>query len=113
MKEFVGLPPAQIAAMRRSSIWPKLTALVPTWPRELEEMDGLGRNVDGLLQDRQPNAAAGGKRRARITRSRILSRRSPRILPHVQVATLQGQSHMALRLAPQAVTQQIAFFLSQ
>ena len=112
MKEFVGLPPAQIAAMRRSSIWPKLAALVPTWPRELEEMDGLGRNVDGYSRIASPTLLLVGSESAHHPFKDSIAALA-RILPHVQVATLQGQSHMALRLAPQAVTQQIASFLSQ
>jgi len=111
MLRFVGLPVEKVEAMRDSRIWPKLSALAPTWPCELEAMDGLGGSVERYSRVTCPTllllGTASAQHPFRDAVAALL-----RVMPNVKVEPLPGQSHLALRTAPQLVTRQIAAFLS-
>lgn len=112
MREFVGLPSAQIGAMRLSSIWPKLAAQVPSWPRELEAMDNLGTGVEHYAAISSSTLLLGGADSADHPFKDSIAALA-QVMPCVRTASMKGQSHLALRRAPQLVTQLIESFLSK
>jgi pimeloyl-ACP methyl ester carboxylesterase len=111
MRSFVGLPAEKVEAMRDSSMWTKLSALAPTWPCELEAMDDLGGSVELYSGIASPTLLLLGTESAQHPFKEAVAALA-KVMPHVTVASLPGQSHMALRTAPQLVTRLIAEFLS-
>lgn len=111
LREFVRLPVAKIEAMKKLRMWPKLTALVPTWPRELEAMDGVGSSVEQYARIMCPTLILLGTESSRHP-FRDAAAALVNTMPNARIAPLQGQSHLALRLAPQLVIQNVTAFLA-
>lgn len=111
LKKFVGLPGARVHAMRSSKSWPRLATLVPTWPRELKAMDGLPGGVDEYVAITCPTLLLLGTESAEHPFRHAISALSE-TLPNVRIASLMGQSHMAMRSAQSLLAQQISEFVA-
>ncbi|MCS5480727.1 alpha/beta hydrolase [Corynebacterium sp. YIM 101645] len=48
LREIVRSPESAIGGLRNSPAWPALTALTPTWTRELEAIDSLGADAGSI-----------------------------------------------------------------
>ena len=112
MERFIGLPSPDVAATRSSKAWPHMRGLVKSWTRELEVMDALGDDLSAFRQFPTPTLLLRGSE-SRENPFQSTTRALQRTLPHVRVSTLHGQSHFAMRLAPELVAQRIAQFVSE
>jgi pimeloyl-ACP methyl ester carboxylesterase len=112
MEKFIGLPAAVVAATRSSRAWAHMRGLVTTWTRELEVMDALGEDLSAFRQFSTPTLLLRGSESPKYP-FQSTTRALQQTLPRVVVSTLHGQSHMAMRLAPQLVAERIAQFVSQ
>lgn len=112
LREFVRLPAAKIESMKKTRMWPKLTALVPTWPRELEAMDAIGSPVDQYSRIACPTLILLGTESAQHP-FRDAAAALEKVIPDVRIAPLERQSHLALRVAPQLVIEKVAAFLAE
>lgn len=112
LRDFVRLPQAKIDIMRKSRSWAKLAALVPTWPRELVEMDRLGSGVAQYAGIAAPTLLLLGTESTQHP-FKDAAAALERVIPDFRIARLQGQSHMALRLAPQLVSDHVGAFLDR
>lgn len=111
LREFVRLPQAKIEAIRKGKIWPKMVTLVPSWYRELVVMDGLGSSVAQYAGIQAPTMQLLGTESAQHPFKDAAAELSG-VVPDFRIASLQGQSHMALRVAPQMVLEQVEKFLA-
>ncbi|MGA2809576.1 MAG: alpha/beta hydrolase [Terracidiphilus sp.] len=111
LRKFVGLPGSHVHAMRSSRSWPRLATLVPTWPRELKAMDGLAGDVDEYVAITCPTLLLLGTESADHPFRHAISALS-QTLPDVRIASLAGQSHMAMRSAQSLLAQQISDFVA-
>ena len=111
LKKFVQLPGEHVRAMRSSRSWPRLASLAPTWPRELKAMDGLAADADAYADLTCPTLLLLGTESPehpfRHAMSALL-----KTMPNVRIASLDGQSHMAMRAAQSLLAQQISEFVS-
>lgn len=111
LKKFVQLPGELVRAMRSSRSWPRLASLAPTWPRELKAMDGLAADADAYADLTCPTLLLLGTESPehpfRHAMSALL-----KTMPNVRIASLDGQSHMAMRAAQSLLAQQISEFVS-
>jgi len=112
MEKFIGLPAAVVAATRSSRAWAHMRGLVTTWTRELEVMDELGEDLSAFRQFLTPTLLLRGSESPKYP-FEATTRALQQTLPHVVVSTLQGQSHMAMRLAPQLVAARIEQFVAE
>lgn len=110
IEKFVRLPAGDVEAMRTSSAWPRLSKLVPSWPRELQAMDGLDSSVERYGAITCPTLLLLGTRSAPHPFRHATAALSA-ILPDVRVASLEGQSHMAMRAGKELVAHEISQFL--
>jgi pimeloyl-ACP methyl ester carboxylesterase len=112
MEKFIGLPAAVVAATRASRAWAHMRGMVTTWTRELEVMDALGDNLSAFRQFPTPTLLLRGSESPEYP-FQSTTRALQQTLPHVRVSTLQGQSHMAMRLAPEVVAERISQFVGE
>jgi pimeloyl-ACP methyl ester carboxylesterase len=112
MERFVCLPAPVVAATRTSKAWPHMRSLVTSWTRELEAMDALGSDLSALRQLQTPTLLLRGGESQKYPFLAAV-RALQQTLPHVVVSTLHGQSHMAMRLAPDLVAERISQFVSE
>jgi pimeloyl-ACP methyl ester carboxylesterase len=110
LKEFVRLPGAHVEAMRGSKGWSRLAALVSTWPRELEAMDELPGGVEAYTAITCPTLLLLGTESSEHPFRHAMAALY-RVLPNVQIASLKGQGHMAMRSAQSHLAAQIAQFV--
>jgi pimeloyl-ACP methyl ester carboxylesterase len=112
LREFVGMPPAAVEIMRGQPIWARLSALAPTWTREIAALDEY---LEDLAGDLGRFAALpvpvlllmGELSPPWLTAA---SRRLAQVLPDVTVAGLPGQAHDAHVFAAPMVAGQLASF---
>ena len=112
MEKFIGLPAAVVAATRTSKAWAHMRGLVTSWTRELEVMDALGEDLSAFRQFPTPTLLLRGSESPKHPFG-ATTRALQQTLPHVVVSTLQGQDHMAMRLAPRLVAERIAQFVGE
>ena len=88
-----------------------LATLAPTWPRELKAMDGLAGDVNEYVAITCPTLLLLGTESAEHPFRHAISALS-QTLPDVRIASLAGQSHMAMRSAQSLLAQQISGFVA-
>jgi pimeloyl-ACP methyl ester carboxylesterase len=109
LAHFSHLPEAAIMEMQSSRAWGRLCALAPTWIRELEVIDALSSGVERyralscpvLLLEGSDSPEHPLKNAARALAA----------LPNFHLETLEGQGHVGMRSAPEAVAALIERFL--
>jgi pimeloyl-ACP methyl ester carboxylesterase len=75
-------------------------------------MDALGEDLSAFRQFRTPTLLLRGSESPKYP-FQSTTRALQQTLPYVVVSTLHGQSHMAMRLAPQLVAERIAQFVAE
>jgi pimeloyl-ACP methyl ester carboxylesterase len=75
-------------------------------------MDALGNDLSSFRQFTTPTLLLRGSESPECPFQET-TRALEQTLPNVQVSTLEGQGHMAMRLAPEAVAERIAHFVSE
>jgi len=110
LRKFVRFPGAHVHAMRSSKSWPRLAAMVPTWPRELKEMDGLPGDVEAYAAIACPTLLLLGTESPEHPFRHAISALS-QTLPDVRTASLLGQTHMPMRSAQSLIAQKISAFV--
>lgn len=110
LEKFVRLTTAQVNAMRSSRSWPRLIAMVPGWPRELEVMDKVNPDIKAYAAITCPTLLFLGSESPEHP-FRKATAALTRTLPDVRVTTLAGQSHMAMRSARDLLAYHITEFL--
>jgi len=110
LRHFVQFPGAHVHAMRSSKSWPRLVSQVPTWRRELREMDDLPGDVDAYVAITCPTLLLLGSESPehpfRHATSALLQ-----TLPNVRTVSLTGQTHMPMRSAQSLIAQKISGFV--
>jgi len=112
MERFIGLSSSVVAETRSSKAWAHMRGIVTSWTRELEAMDALGNDLSAFRQFKTPTLLLRGSESPECP-FQGTTRALQQTLPNVQVSTLEGQGHMAMRLAPEAVAARIAQFVSE
>jgi pimeloyl-ACP methyl ester carboxylesterase len=112
MERFIGLPAAEVAVTRSSRAWAHMRGVVTSWTRELEAMDALGEDLSAFSHFATPTLLLRGSESPEYP-FQSTTRALERTLLHARVSTLQGQSHMAMRLEPEVVAGRIAQFVSE
>lgn len=110
MEKFVNLPAAHVDKMRSSPAWPRMAAMVPTWPCELAEMDAIDPDVSIYKALTCPTLLVLGGRSAKHPFREAIFALS-RTLPDVRLATLPGHGHMGIGSARDLLARQISRFL--
>ena len=103
----------RIAEVRASKAWPRMCILAPSWIRELEAMDAL--DPDHALRQYATIACPTLMLVGSLSPEHPLrdsSRALAKVLPNAQVEIVEGQSHFAMRNAPEQVAALIETFLN-
>jgi len=111
LKRFVEFPDAHVRKMRSSKAWPYLVSEIPSWARELKAMDGLPGNVDACVRLTCPTLLLLGTE-SPVHPFRHAFAALLKTLPHVQTASLPGQTHMPKRSAQNMIAKEISSFVS-
>jgi pimeloyl-ACP methyl ester carboxylesterase len=112
MEKFIRLPEEVVAATRSSKAWPHMRGLVKTWLRELEAMDALGSDLSAYRNFTTPTLLLRGSESPENP-FQAANHLLEQTLPNAKISTLEGQSHMAMRLVPDVVAARIAAFLAE
>ena len=112
LARFSQLSPEAIAKIRASRAWPRMSALAPTWFREIEVINALGLGVERYRALAPPALLLVGSESPQHPMQDAI-RALVQTLPNARVETLQGQGHVAMRTAPELVAPLIADFLSE
>ncbi len=110
-RERVGLPPDEVAAMRRLPSWPARVAAAPTIGRELRVDATLAVDPARLTALRTPTALLAGERSPKGQCAIVTALDAA--LPHSRIVTLPGQEHMAQLTAPDLVARELIRFVTQ
>lgn len=111
LRKFVRLPREHVHAMRSAPAWSRLASLAPTWPRELQAMDGLAGDTEAYASIACPTLLLLGTESPQHPFRNAIAALSES-LPDVRTASLVGQGHMAMRAAQELLASQIAAFVS-
>lgn len=95
--------------MRAMPAWSQLAALTPTWVRETEALDSLGSDLRRYRAVTCPTLLLAGTESSEHP-LKDATRELSAIIPDVRIATLEGQGHGAMRLAPEMVARAIRGF---
>ena len=111
LNKFAGATSEQIQALRRSTLWPKMVALAPSWVREVEAIDQLGPNLNRYREILVPTLLLSGTLSPKYplqdaTEALVAT------LKNIQISRLEGQGHDAHTRAPTLVAERVAAFLS-
>jgi pimeloyl-ACP methyl ester carboxylesterase len=109
-RHFIRLTEDEIAAMRHTSAWSRLRHLAPTWVREIEAVDALPSSVEHYRAITCPTLILVGAESPEHP-LQDSSRALASVLPNGRVVRLPGQSHFAMRAAPELVAGVIGEFL--
>ena len=111
LEKFVRLPIEHVHAIRSSSTWARLVALISPWPRELQALDDLAGDAEAYTGITCPTLLLLGTESSEHPfRNAIAALHG--VLPNVRNALLAGQGHMAMRTAQVLLAQQIARFVT-
>ena len=110
LTNFSHMSVAEVAAARTSAGWQRLRSLAKSWIRELKAMDALSTDVECYRALACPSMLLVGSlspQHPMLDASRALAK----VLPGVRVEWLQGQGHVAMRMAPELVARLTSEFL--
>ena len=109
-RHFIRLSEDEIAAMRHTRAWSHLRHLAPTWVRETRGGGRAALQRRALPGHYLPHAHTRGRRKPGAPLAGFIARPG-RVLPNGRVVRLPGQSHFAMRAAPELVAGVIGEFL--
>jgi pimeloyl-ACP methyl ester carboxylesterase len=97
LREALGLPPADIDAMRRTPVWPARVAAAPTIPRELEVVEGMefGGWLGEIGVPVRLFAGTESPAYLRLAAEEVAAR-----IPAADLMPMLGQAHQAMDFDP-------------
>ncbi|MCH7812354.1 MAG: alpha/beta hydrolase [Chloroflexi bacterium] len=106
-----GVPEEDIERLKQSPIWPRIVALAPTLPTELDAIIGYELETSRFAALNIPLLLLVGSESPQ--RLRALSDDLARIVPNAQVRELVGQQHGAHIDAPELFVSEVVKFLER
>lgn len=108
LREFVRMPEVEIEALRGTPTWSALTALAPTWPREVRAVEDFGAAVDRFASITSPVLFLAGE----VSPPWIVetAQHLARSTPDRSWAELPEQAHSAHLTAPDVLAAKLLPF---
>jgi pimeloyl-ACP methyl ester carboxylesterase len=110
LTRFVGLPDRAVESMKTTQAWQQMSALTPTWTRELDAIDRLEPSVLPFATITSPTLLLVGSESADVPLKNA-TRALAAVLTTARVETLHGQGHMAMRSNPNLLAELVTTFL--
>jgi pimeloyl-ACP methyl ester carboxylesterase len=109
LREFVRMPPQELARFRASPVWPARVAVAHTLPRELGAVERYRLDPQRFQDLHVPTLLLLGGDSPPLAKAGIQALDAA--LPNSQVAIMPGQQHIAMNTAPDLFLHEVLKFL--